>query len=51
MIKAYNEPEFKVVAMAKEDVLTTSTLDDATSGWETGSTETGGGTVPFEIIL
>jgi hypothetical protein len=46
MTKAYNEPEFKVVTMANEDVLTASVLDDATSGWETGSSQTGGGTVP-----
>ena len=46
MTKAYNEPEFKVVTMASEDVLTASTLDDATSGWETGSNQPGGGTVP-----
>jgi hypothetical protein len=44
MTKAYNEPEFKVVEMASEDVLTASTLDDFTSGWETGGT---GGTVPI----
>ena len=47
MTKAYNEPEFKVVTMANEDVLTASTLDDIASGWETnGSTELGGGSVP-----
>ena len=46
MIKAYNEPEFKVVKMSNEDVLTDSHLDDLTNGWETGSNEPGGGTVP-----
>ena len=47
MTRTYNDPEFKVVNMAREDVLTTSTLDDLTSGWETGSNEQGGGTVPI----
>ena len=46
-MKLYNEPEFKVVKMASEDVLTASKLDDFTSGWETGSNEQGGGTVPI----
>ena len=45
-MKLYNEPEYKVVKVTGEDVLTTSTLVDETSGWETGSNETGGGTVP-----
>ena len=31
----YNKPEYKVVEMTEEDVLTASKLDDATSGWET----------------
>jgi hypothetical protein len=44
MIKAYNEPEFKVVKMANEDVLTTSTLDLINSGWESGKNN--GETVP-----
>lgn len=47
MNKAYNEPEFKVVKMIGTDVLTGSNFDDYTSGWETGSKETGGGTVPI----
>ena len=47
MNKTYNEPEFKIVIMTKEDVLTASTLDDATSGWETNSDIPGGGTVPI----
>ena len=47
MTKAYNEPEFKAVRMAKEDVLTASTLDDATSGWETTTSQQGGGTAPL----
>jgi hypothetical protein len=47
MTRTYNEPEFKAVKMISEDVLTASTLDDLTSGWETGSNEQGGGTVPI----
>ena len=48
-MKAYNEPEFKVVAMKREDVLTDSHLDDVTNGWETAGSggEAGGGTVPI----
>lgn len=46
MTKAYNEPEFKVVAMKREDVLTDSHLADATNGWETNPDLPGGGTVP-----
>jgi hypothetical protein len=30
----YNEPEFKVVKMTNEDVLTTSTLEQLNSDWE-----------------
>jgi hypothetical protein len=47
MNKTYNEPEFKVVKMSREDVLTTSILEDNTSGWETDPNQQGGGTAPF----
>ena len=47
MNKTYNEPEFKVVKMASEDVLTASTLDDFESGWTSNSEQPGGGSVPF----
>ena len=50
MTKAYNEPEFKVVAMKREDVLTDSHLIDATSGWETNNDQPGGGTVPVVLL-
>ena len=42
----YNKPEYKVVEMTEEDVLTASKLDDATSGWEVPPIGggTGGGT-------
>ena len=46
MNKEYNSPELKTVKMSSEDVLTASTLDDATNGWETGTNQPGGGTVP-----
>ena len=44
MIKAYNEPEFKVVKVAREDVLTASVLETANKGWEADPIE---GDVPF----
>ena len=47
MKKQYYNPEFKVLETNGEDVLTTSTLDDMTSGWETGSSQEGGGTIPI----
>ena len=41
MNRIYNDPEFKVVKMTSEDILTKSVLDDKTNGWETlmGGTE------------
>ena len=48
MINAYNEPELKVVKMTSEDILTLSTLDDATTGWEVGGNpSTPGSDVPY----
>ena len=47
MLKKYYEPEFKIVEMTNEDVLTKSILDDKTSDWETPSSQEGGGTVPI----
>ena len=47
MTRIYNEPEFKVVKMAKEDVLTASKLDPISAGWETNPVDPGEGTVPF----
>ena len=35
MNKNYNKPEFKVVKMKNEDILTDSHLIDSTNGWET----------------
>ena len=43
----YIEPEFLLVELTSEDILTKSTLDDATSGWETESSQSGGGSVPI----
>ena len=44
----YNKPEYKVVVMKSEDVLTASTLEDASNPWETisgsGTGGEGGGT-------
>ena len=47
MYNKYSEPEFKIVKMTSEDILTKSILDDKTSGWETPSSQEGGGTVPI----
>ena len=51
MIKTYNEPEFKIVAMTNEDVLTASRLDNISSAWETASNQEDGGTVPAILDL
>ena len=34
---SYNQPEFKVVAVSREDILTASTLNTAFFGFETGT--------------
>lgn len=34
MNKLYSEPEYKVVEIQKEDVMTASVLEDASTGWE-----------------
>ncbi|MBQ9531858.1 MAG: hypothetical protein IJR70_07270 [Eubacterium sp.] len=47
MNRIYNEPEFKIFKMKGEDILTDSHLVDLTNGWETGSGQPGGGSVPF----
>ena len=40
MIKNYNEPEFKVVNMASQDVLTAS-IGSVTQDWDTNQKENG----------
>ena len=47
MTKAYNDPEFQVVLMADEDVLTASKLDQFDSAWETNPSQPGSGTAPI----
>jgi hypothetical protein len=47
MARTYKEPEFTALKTTGEDVLTASTLDDYTSGWEAGGGNTGGSEVPF----
>ena len=47
MNKNYNKPEFKVVKMKNEDIITDSHLEDLTNGWETNTEQPGGGTVPL----
>lgn len=47
----YNEPEFKVVKMASQDVLTGS-LDVVTDAWDTGSgTNSYGGGVDLDDLF
>jgi hypothetical protein len=45
MNKAYNEPEFKAIKMASQDVLTASQLDPGSTDWDTANNDNGG-TVP-----
>ena len=50
MTKAYKDPELKVIKMTGEDILTDSTLEQISSGWETNPNVEGGGTVPFVTL-
>ena len=45
----YKEPEFKVVKVNSQDVITTSgdSLPGASSGWEAGGSGSGSGGVPI----
>ena len=47
MRNTYNEPEFKIVNMTNEDILTKSTLDPFSSGFETGNNTLPGDMIPI----
>lgn len=45
----YNEPEFKVVMMASEDVIATS-LDEVKDDWNTGTGSESGTVNPYDLF-